>query len=137
MTQNTTIQATASTIPLTREQSAALAEITAKLRILAFTSPEAFAKLNTATDAALATIQANAESLPAGDKAACLSSSGRFGGASAVALRAAHEAKIKADRALIASIPREKIVLLHALHGSDESKIAVAWRNLQSVKGGR
>jgi len=122
-------------LPLKPEQQAQLADINGRLKLLLFTNPEAFARISSSTDAALEAVGASAASLSESAKATCLASAGRFGGQGAVALRAAFDARQKADQAIVAGIPRESMILLKCMHGDNTSKIAEAWRAQQAVTG--
>jgi hypothetical protein len=123
-------------LPIKPEQQAQLAEISAKLRLLLFTNPEAFAQISSNLDNALSSVGASAASLSESAKATCLASAGRFGGQQSIALRAAYDARQKADAAVVARIPHDKLVILKILHGDDTAKLADAWRN-HAVTGAR
>jgi peroxiredoxin len=126
-------------LPLKPEQLASLAEINGKLKLLLFTNPEAFAQISSNVDNAMASIGASPASLSESAKKTCLASAGRFGGQQAIALRAAHDARQKADAAVVAGIPHDSLIgqLLKIMHGSDTEKLAAAWRNRGVIAGGR
>jgi len=123
-------------LPLNSDQIAALADINGRLKTLIYVAPEAFAQISSNVDNALSSVGASAASLSESAKGACIASSGRFGGQQAIALRAAHDAKQKADAAVVAGIPRESLVILKIMHGDDVTKLAGAWR-AQAVTGAR
>jgi hypothetical protein len=115
-------------VPLNADQLGKLKEITGKLKFILYVNPAAFETLSTNVDNAMASIGGSPASLSAAAKAVCLGSAGRFGGQGAVALRAAFEAKKKADERVVASIPSDMLVALKCSYGYDVGTLADKWR---------
>jgi len=125
-----------SSTPLSIEQQKKLIDLSKKLSLLLYVSPESADKIDGAIESELARLNTAAASLSEEEKQVCLSSAGRFGGQAGITAAAAFKAKQKADAAVVAGIPKESLVILKIMHGDDVVKLAAAWR-AQAVTGAR